>query len=87
MKENIADSVLAKINKRVESVAKRLSGQYGGVKPFDSQPVKPEDQIYYVDHLGLEDMNYLIAKYGRDKVNEFLYETEMRRRRTNVKQK
>ena len=64
------------MNKRVEAVAKRLSDQYKGVKPFDSQEVKPEDQLYWYERLGTEDMSYLISKYGEDVINEFISESE-----------
>ncbi len=81
MSENIADSILGRINKRVEAVAGRLSGQYKGVKPFDAQEVKPEDQLYWYEQLGTDDMDYLIEKHGRDTVNQFVFESEQIKQR------
>ena len=87
MRENIADSILGRMNKRMTGVTQLLSTQYKGVKPFDSQEVKPEDQLYWYDQLGSADMDYLIEKYGRDAVNTFVYENELTRQRRskNVK--
>jgi len=76
MKENVADSILERVNKMVGKVAGRLSIQYKGVKPFDKQPVKTEDQLFWYEQLGIEDMQYLIQKYGRDAVNQFVFESE-----------
>ena len=76
MTENIADKILARMNKRVEAVAKRLSDQYKGVKPFDSQEVKPEDQLYWYERLGTQDMDFLIEKYGRDAMSQYVFESE-----------
>ena len=66
-------------------MAGRLAGQYKGVKPFDSQEVKPEDQLYWYEQLGTQDMDFLIGKYGRDAINEYVFnmETIQQRRSTN----
>ncbi len=80
-KDNIADSILSKINKRVGSVANRLSVQYKGVKPFDSQPMKTEDQLYWYDQLGTEDMQFLIEKHGEDAINTYIFDNEQIRQR------
>lgn len=84
--DNVADNILGRMNKRVEAVAQRLSDQYKGVKPFDAQEIKPEDQLYYYDQLGTADMDYLIEKYGRDAINEYVFnmETIKQRRSKNA---
>ena len=74
--ENVADNILTRMNKRVEAVSRRLSSQYKGVKPFDAQEVKPEDQLFWYEQLGTQDMDYLIEKYGRDAINQFVFESE-----------
>lgn len=79
--ENIADNILTRINKRVLAVSGRLSGQYKGVKPFDAQKLKPEDQLYWYEQLGAADMDYLIEKHGVDAVNQFIGESEEIKRR------
>tara|TARA_Y100000310_G_scaffold79617_1_gene76258 strand:- start:1005 stop:1268 length:264 start_codon:yes stop_codon:yes gene_type:complete len=86
VKENIADSILAKVNDRVMSISNRLSKQYKGVKPFDSQKAKPEDQLYWYEHLGIQDMDYLIEKYGWGAINEYVFnmETIKQRRSKNA---
>ncbi len=76
MKENMADRVLARMNKRVMAVADRLSKQYEGVKPFDAQEMKSEDQLFWYEQLGPVDMAYLVQKYGREVVNQYIYESE-----------
>lgn len=76
MTENIADNILGRMNKRVDAVAKRLSSQYKGVKPLDAQKVKPEDQLYWYEQLGIQDMDYLIEKYGRDAMNTYIWDME-----------
>lgn len=86
MKENVADNILARVNKTVGNVANRLSVQYKGVKPFDKQPVKPEDQLFWYEQLGIQDMDYLIEKHGRDAINEYVFnmETIKQRRSKNA---
>jgi len=81
LSENVADSILGRMNKRVDAVSKRLSDQYKGVKPFDAQEVKPEDQLFWYEQLGTQDMDYLIEKYGRDAINKFVYDSEMIKQR------
>jgi len=80
--ENIADNILGRMNKRVEAVSNRLSEQYKGVKPFDAQEVKPEDQLYWYEQLGVQDMDYLIEKYGRDTINTYVFNMETIKRRS-----
>jgi len=82
MRENVADNILARINKRVEAIAGRLSSQYKGVKPFDSQEVKPEDQLYWYDQLTPDDMDYLIGKHGNTALNEYIFSMEQLKGRT-----
>ena len=82
MKENVADRILARINKRVEGVAERLATSYRGVKPFDSQEVKPEDQLYWYDQLTPDDMDYLIGKHGNASLNEYIFLMEQLKGRT-----
>ena len=86
MRDNIADSILNRINTRIGSVSNRLSVQYKGVKPFDAQEVKPEDQLFWYEQLGVQDMDYVIEKYGRDRINQFVFESEQikARRKTNA---
>jgi len=74
--ENVADNILAKMNKRVDAVAKRLSNQYKGVKPFDAREIKPEDQLFWYEQLAPADMDFLIEKYGRDAINELIFSME-----------
>jgi len=76
MRENIADSILERVNKRITSVAGKLAKQYQGVKPFNRQEAKPEDRLFWYEQLTPDDMNYFIQKYGRDAVNQFIYENE-----------
>lgn len=87
MKENIADNILARMNKTVGNVAKRLATQYQGVKPFDKEPMKSEDQLFWYEQLGMQDMAYLVQKYGREALNEYVFNMEQikSRRSKNVK--
>ena len=86
MKENVADSILARVNKTVGNVANRLSKQYAGVKPFNKQPVETRDQLFWYEQLGVEDMDYLITKHGKDAINEMIFnmETYKQRRSKNA---
>ena len=85
MRGNIADNILARVNKTVGNVANRLSRQYKGVKPFDKEPVRSEDQLYWYEQLGIEDINALIEKHGREKVNYFIFESEQIKQRRSKK--
>lgn len=75
-KENVADSILGRVNKRVEAVANRLSKQYKGVKPFNTTVMKPEDQLYWYEQLGQADMDYLVMTHGEEKMNEYIFNME-----------
>ena len=81
MRENVADRILTRMNKRVMAVADRLAIQYKGVKPFDAQEIKPEDQLFWYEQLGQMDMAYLVQKYGRESVEQYIYESEMIKQR------
>ena len=84
MKENIAESILERVNKRVLSLSDRLTKQYKGVKPFGREELKSEDKLYYYDNLSPLDMDYLITKYGRETMNQMVYEMEtLKARRKN----
>jgi len=76
MRDNVADSILSKINKRVEAVSRRLSKQYEGVKPFDSKQVSVKKQLDIYSQLTPEDMYFFMGKYGEDVVNNYIQNME-----------
>lgn len=81
MKENYGDKVLDGVVKRVEQVTNRLTSDFKGMKPFDKEQIPNEDLMYAYDHLGMEDMDYLIQQHGRDAVNQIISEMETKRRK------
>ncbi len=83
MKENIADGILNRINTRVDSISKRLTTQYKGVKPFAQEPVPTKELLAQYMSLAPQDMQNLVTKYGRDAANEFVFQMENLRRRAS----
>ena len=73
---NMYDSVVDELHKRRELVRKELAENYRRVKPFREEPVSKGEMLYYYNQLTVEDMEYLVQKYGEEALNEFIYEQE-----------
>jgi len=80
MRNNLADDILERIDKRVASIATLLSTQYN-VKPFNSVQEKPEDRLYKYDQMTPQSMEQLIQEKGEPYVNNYIYEMEQLKQR------
>lgn len=76
-KVNIGDSVLSEVMKGIGKVTDYVSKEFKSVKPFDKEKIDPREQLFWYEQLGIEDMNYLVQKYGEDAVNKYVYEMTM----------
>ena len=84
MKENIGDRFAGKIERKIEALANRMTKKYGGVPPFDSRKMTPEEQMMAWDEFGQdptaqEQMQGFIQTYGEERVNNFIQEIETQR--------
>ena len=75
MKENIMDKTLARVNGEVGSFMSYINNEYGDVKPFNTEIMKPVDKLYVYDRLQLPEnqdiKQQLILKYGYENYAEF----------------
>ena len=76
MKENIFDDVLDGVQGIIEEVSDSIAKDFKNVKPFDKEPVSTGEMLYSYNTLRPEDMGYLVNKYGRERMSQFIYEME-----------
>jgi len=82
MRETIADRAVTKLLERRDRVKAKLQERYKGTKPFRTDPISMDEQLWAYNQLSPEDMQYLISNHGNDTVNEMIkdMETEKQRR-------
>ncbi len=85
-KPNIGDKVLDKLHQRREKVQQVLMEQYRKTRPFRMEPVSNDQHIYIYQNMTPEDLQYAVQTYGRDAVNEWIFEVEkkLQRRQGNA---
>lgn len=88
-KDNIGDLVLAETMKIVGNVSDYLAVQYKNVRPFDKTPISNQEQLFNYDiqygpdnPKAVENMQALVQKEGKDKVNEYLFRIDQIRSKT-----
>ncbi len=80
-KEGISDKVIDLLHKRTSAVRKKLEAQFKGVKPFRTEPLSSDEELFYYTQLSPEDMTELIRRHGPEKMNNFIAEMEQRKGR------
>ena len=78
-KESISDKVVDLLHKRSAAVRKKLISQFKGVKPFRTEPLSSDEELFYYTQLSPEDMTELIRRHGVETMNNFIAEMEQRR--------
>ena len=76
MKPSVLDLTVDELHERRKLVRAELKERFKKTKPFRKEPVSPAEAIYYYSQLTPEKMQELIATYGRDDINEMIYEME-----------
>jgi len=83
VRTGINDLILNEM-KRLNSLGvKEIVKQTKGDKPFASKPIPPEDLIWALDNLGLQDWQPLIEEFGFDNVNRMVYKIHKMKLRGN----
>ena len=79
-REGINDRILKRITDYQSQSIAKIGELLNGERPFASVQVKPADILDAVDTLGYLDMPDLVAEFGAEKINQFLYEVQRLRR-------
>ena len=83
MEKSIHDLALDELHERRKLVQEEVTEQYRGKKPFRMEPVDNDTLLYIHDNMTPEDMDYAIATYGEESVNDWLYEMNKLKTRRN----
>ena len=74
MKDSRQDIIVDKLLNRFGKVKEEIVHQSKGVKPYRREAGSNDELFYIYDNASLEDMQYVIDTYGRDAVNQRLFE-------------
>ena len=74
MKDSRQDIIVDMLLDRFRKVKEELARQSKGVKPYRREATNNDELFYIYDNASLEDMQYLIDTYGREAVNQRLFE-------------
>ncbi len=85
MNTGLNDQILDKTIRYQGLISQKIKTTLKGDKPFASQPIPNDDLIYWKNTLGYLDMPQLVWQYGREAVNELLYDISKLERRRNLK--
>lgn len=69
MKEGQGDRVLEKVMKRYTALSGKIAKQSKGIKPFQSQIISPDEQLYHINNLTLSELDTLYEEFGDDGLN------------------
>ena len=79
--DSLGDKVLDKLHIRSGAVRDKLREQYKHTKPFRQEEVSNEEMLYHYSQLDADGIIYLVRKYGRDTVNQHIFEMEELKKR------
>lgn len=85
MDYGLADRVVDKLHQRRQKVLGVLKEQYKRTKPFRAEPIPNEFHVKVYENMTPEDLDYAVQTYGRDAVNEWMFEVNkiISRRQSN----
>ena len=84
MKSNLYDEALNGVEDIVGQVSDSISKELKNTKPFDKKQISNDELLYYYTTLTPDDMDYLMSKYDRDTINDFIFDMEqVKSRRQN----
>ena len=75
------DQAVNKVLSRIDSVSSRVAENFKNVKPFDKKEIPKSDLLQAYSQLGTQDMEYLVARHGRESINKFIQDMEVLKRR------
>ena len=81
MEKSIFDLVVDDLVERQRMAKAELQERFKRSKPFRMEPIPPEEMLYEYNTLTPEKMNTLIDTYGRETVNEMIFEMEQLKQR------
>ena len=81
VKDSRQDIIVDRLLDRFRKVKEELARQSKGVKPYRREATNNDELFYIYDNASLGDMQYLIDTYGREAVNQRLFEVNQLRRR------
>lgn len=81
LKPSVFDLTVDELHERRKLVRAELKERFRKTRPFRREPVSSAEALYYYNQLTFEGLQELIATYGRDDVNEMIYEMETLKRR------
>lgn len=78
-RDNLYDTVVEGVFQRMESASDVIAKNFKGVKPFGKKEISKKELFEAYDQLGTLDMEYLVQKHGREKVNSLIADMERQR--------
>ena len=81
VKDSRQDIIVDMMLDRFRKVKEEIVRQSKGVKPYRREAMSNDELFYIYDNASLEDMQYVLDTYGRDAVNQRLFEVNQLRRR------
>ena len=79
MIENRLDRVHNKIDKRLTRALNIIRKTAEKERPYRTEELSFDEELYYYDHLSQQDMAQLIMKHGEQAVNDYIRDMETRR--------
>ena len=73
------DRVADEVGIRIDRVREKLRGQAKKEKPFRMEPVDNDTLLYVYGNMAPEDVNYAVSTYGKDAVNQWMFDMEQLR--------
>lgn len=84
METNIYDLIVDKLHERKTVVKDMLTKRYKKTTPFRMEPVDNDQLLYVYENMASQDVQYGIAQYGRDAMNDFIFEMEKSKQRRGM---
>jgi len=79
------DDVVDILLERQRLVRAELKTRFKKTKPFRLEPMSNDEALYYYNQLTPDKMSQLIETYGREAVNEMIYQFESLKRKKEVR--
>jgi aspartate/tyrosine/aromatic aminotransferase len=79
--KSVWDLAVDELVNRHKLVSDELQRRFRKTRPFRMEAMSEQEALYYYNQLTPEQINSLIETYGRDEVNQMIYEMEQIKRR------
>ena len=84
LEPNIYDKATERTLNLHQKVKGRLREQFKGTKPYRTEPLSPDEELYWYRQLSQDDMFRLIEKHGEDEANALIMRNELQKRKNNA---